>query len=59
MAGYQALQLLELVNQASVIINTAGSVILAAFGGGMDAFNQGINLSAVPLPSTPYTQPGA
>jgi hypothetical protein len=59
MAAYQAVELLNLVNEASTIINTAGSVIMAAMGGGMDAFSQGADFSAVPLPSTPYTQPGA
>lgn len=34
-AGYQALEILELANKASTIINTAGSVIAGLFGTGM------------------------
>ncbi|MEU4219605.1 hypothetical protein [Actinoplanes sp. NPDC026623] len=56
-AAYQAVQILKLVNKASQIINTAGTVILAAFGGGMDFAGQGGDLSAMPLPVTPYSVP--
>lgn len=58
-AGWQAIELLELINKASTIINTAGTVILAAFGGGMTMAGQGGDLSAVPLPAAPYAAPGA
>ncbi|GID98017.1 hypothetical protein ACFQFC_15820 [Amorphoplanes digitatis] len=58
-AAYQAIQIIKLVNKASQIINTAGTVILAAFGGGMAFAGQGGDLSAVPLPATPYSAPKA
>jgi hypothetical protein len=58
-AGWQAIELLEKINKASALINTAGTVILGAFGGGMDIAGQGGDLSAVPLPSAPYAGPGA
>ncbi|MFC3382546.1 tyrosine-type recombinase/integrase [Couchioplanes azureus] len=56
---WQAIELLELINKASMIINTGGTVILAAFGGGMTVAGQGGDLSAVPLPAAPYAAPGA
>lgn len=56
-AAWQAVELLELVNKASTIINTAGTVILAAFGGGMTVAGQGGDLTAVPLPMVPYAGP--
>jgi hypothetical protein len=59
MAAYQAVELLNLVNKASMIANTAGSVIMAAVGGSMDAFSQGDHLADVQIPSTPYARPGA
>jgi hypothetical protein len=59
MAAYQMTQLLALVNKASTIANTAGSVIMGAMGGGMDAFSQGSHLTDIPVPSTPYAAPGA
>jgi hypothetical protein len=58
-ATWQVIELLELINKASVIINTAGTVIMAAFGGGMTVAGQGGDLSAVPLPAAPYAAPGA
>ncbi|MBM2623398.1 hypothetical protein JIG36_48680 [Actinoplanes sp. LDG1-06] len=58
-AAWQVIELLDLVNKASQIINTAGTVILAAFGGGMVVAGQGGDLSGVQLPSAPYTAPGA
>ncbi|GAA2475688.1 hypothetical protein [Winogradskya humida] len=58
-AAWQAIELLELVNKASAIINTAGTVIMAAFGGGMAVGGQGGDLSAFPLPTAPYARPGA
>jgi len=36
-----------------------GTVILAAFGGGMTVAGQGGDLSGVPLPAAPYAAPGA
>jgi hypothetical protein len=58
-AAWQVVDMLELVNKASTIINTGGTVILAAFGGGMDIGYKGGDLSAVQLPTTAYTTPGA
>jgi hypothetical protein len=58
-AAWQVIDMLELVNKASTIINTGGSVILGIFGGGMDLGYKGGDLSAVPLPATGYTTPGA
>jgi len=63
-AGYGAaalivLDMLQLINDASVIINTAGTVILGLFGGVMDAAYQGGDLTSVPLPATAYSGPGA
>ena len=58
-ATWQAIDLLKLINRASTIINTAGTVIMSAFGGGMAIAGQGGDLSAVPLPSAPYAPPGA
>ena len=58
MAAYQAVQIAQLVNKASQIINTAGTLILGAFGAGMDFADQGGDLSAVPLPAAPYAPPG-
>jgi len=60
MAAYQAMEILELVNKASTIINTAGSVIMGLFGTGMIVSGEGGDLSAaVPLPSAAYAPPGA
>jgi len=59
MAAYQAVKIAQLVNTASQFINTAGTVILGAFGAGMDFADQGGDLSAVPLPATSYAPPGA
>ena len=58
-AGWQAIELLSLINKASTIINTAGTVIIAAFGGGMTIAGQGGDLSPVSLPAAPYAGPGA
>lgn len=58
-AAWQAVELLDRVNRASTYINTAGTVILAAFGGGMTIAGQGGDLSAVTLPDAPYAMPGA
>lgn len=63
-AGYGAaalivLDMLQLINDASVIINTAGTVILGLFGGVMDAAYQGGDLTSVPLPANAYSGPGA
>ena len=57
-AAWQVIDLLNLVNRASTIINTAGTVIMAAFGGGMTIAGQGGDLSSVPLPAAPYAMPG-
>jgi hypothetical protein len=58
-AGLQVMQMLKLFNDASLKINTAGSVILGLFGTGMDIGYQGGDLSTVPLPAAAYTAPGA
>lgn len=58
-AGWQAVELLKLVNRASTIINTAGTVIMAAFGGGLTVAGRGGDLSAMPLPRTGYALRGA
>jgi hypothetical protein len=58
-AAWQALDMLKLANNASTIINTAGSVILGVFGTGMEIGYQGGSLSSVPLPDAAYTTPGA
>jgi len=63
-AGYAATALivadmLELANRASMIINTAGTVILGLFGAGMDLGYKGGELSVIQLPQVPYTAPGA
>jgi hypothetical protein len=58
-AALQVVQMLELFNDASVKINTAGSVIAGIFGGGMIVEYQGGELGTVPVPSGAYTAPGA
>jgi hypothetical protein len=58
-AALIVVDMLNLINRASVIINTAGTAILGLFGGGMDLAYQGGDLSAIPLPSVAYTAPGA
>ena len=63
-AGYAATALivadmLKLINKASTIINTAGTIILGLAGTGMDLGYKGGELSAIQLPSVPYTAPGA
>jgi hypothetical protein len=58
-AGLQVVQMLELFNDASMKINTAGSVIAGIFGTGMEIGYRGGDLSTVQLPSTAYTSPGA
>jgi hypothetical protein len=58
-AGLLVVDMLRLINKASTIINTAGTVIVGLLGGGMDAGYQGGDLSAVQLPSAAYTFPGA
>ncbi|MEU4427901.1 hypothetical protein AB0F81_45380 [Actinoplanes sp. NPDC024001] len=58
-AGLQLVQILAKINKASILINTAGSVILGVFGTGMDIGYKGGDLSTVPLPRTAYALPGA
>ncbi|GGL18936.1 hypothetical protein [Mangrovihabitans endophyticus] len=50
--------MLKLINQASTIINTAGTAILGIAGAGMDLGYKGGELSAIPLPNIAYTAPG-
>jgi hypothetical protein len=52
-------QMLELINRASTIINTAGTVILGLVGTGMDLGYKGGDLTRIQLPSAAYTAPGA
>lgn len=59
MAAYQALEILEIANKASIFVNTVGSVILGLFGTGMLLSGQGGDLSAVPLPSNGFALPKA
>ena len=58
-AALLAADILKLANNISTIINTAGTVILGAFGTGMVFADQGGDLSAVQLPSAAYMSPGA
>jgi hypothetical protein len=63
-AGYAAAallvkQMLDLINKASTIINTATTAILGSFGLGMDLAYRGGGLSDIKLPTAAYTSPGA
>jgi hypothetical protein len=58
-AALVVVDMLRLINKASTIINTAGTVILGLFGAGMDIGYKGGDLSAIPLPSAAYSFPGA
>ena len=51
------LDMLQKINSAAVKIQVAGGVILGLFGGAMDAFLQGGDLSRVPLPAGSYDHP--
>jgi hypothetical protein len=57
-AAVIVLDMLTLINDASIIINTAGTVILGLFGTVMDAAYQGGDLTSVPLPASAYAGPG-
>ena len=57
-AAWQAIEMLQLANKASTIINTGGSVVMGAFGTGVAVGYKGGDLSAVPLPSAAYAPPG-
>jgi hypothetical protein len=57
-AAWQAVEMMSLANRASTIINTGGTAVLGAFGAGMAVGYKGGDLSAVPLPKTPYLPPG-
>jgi hypothetical protein len=57
-AALIVIDMLKLINKASTIINTAGSVILGIFGGGMDLAYRGGALAAKPLPANAYSHPG-
>ncbi|BCY09207.1 hypothetical protein [Actinoplanes sp. L3-i22] len=56
-AALIVLDMLTLINRASTIINTAGTVILGLLGEGMSLAYQGGDLSSVPLPNAPYVSP--
>jgi hypothetical protein len=58
-AALIVVDMLRLINKASTIINTAGTIIAGLAGGGMDAADRSGELSAVPLPSVAYSLPGA
>lgn len=63
-AGYgvsalMVIDMLNLINKASLIINTAGTVIIGLFATGMDAAYQGGELSTQRLPELAYNPPGA
>jgi hypothetical protein len=57
-AALIVVDMLELINKASTIINTAGTVILGLFGLGMDGAFQGGDLASTPLPMVAYSHPG-
>lgn len=58
-ASLIVVDMLNLINKASTIINTAGTAVLGMFGVGMEIGYKGGDLSAVPLPSVAYNFPGA
>jgi hypothetical protein len=63
-AGYAATALLvadmlQLINKASTIINTAGTAILGIAGTAMDLGYKGGDLTGIQLPAVPYSTPGA
>ncbi len=51
------LDMLKLINDASLIINTAGTAIFGIFGEAMSLAYQGGDLTSVPLPNVPYVSP--
>ena len=58
-AALIVIDMLQLINKASTLINTAGTAILGIFGGGMTIAYRGGDLSATPLPNVAYAFPGA
>ncbi|MFC0006578.1 hypothetical protein [Micromonospora siamensis] len=58
-AALMVIDMLNLINKASLLINTAGTAILGFFGTGMDLAYQGGDLSSIKLPAVSYTAPGA
>ncbi|MDG4805812.1 hypothetical protein O7634_03470 [Micromonospora sp. WMMD1120] len=58
-AALMVVDMLALINKASLLINTAGTVILGLFGTAMDVAYQGGDLSTIKLPALAYTAPGA
>jgi hypothetical protein len=58
-AAIQVAEALKLVNKASQIINTAGTVVLGGFAGVLEAGAQANHLSDVPLPSAAFAAPAA
>ncbi|WP_433828774.1 hypothetical protein ACQP2E_05450 [Actinoplanes sp. CA-015351] len=58
-AALQVVEILAKLNKASIIINTAGSMILGIFGTGMTLGYRGGNLTTMPLPAGAYAKPGA
>jgi hypothetical protein len=58
-AAWQVIEMMNLINKASTIMNTAGTVILGIFGTGMNLGYQGGQLAATPLPAVAYSHPGA
>jgi uncharacterized protein YukE len=59
LAGYQALSLLNTVNKAATIANTAGTVIFGLMGGAEDFFSQVGHPADGLIPPAPYSPPGA
>jgi hypothetical protein len=59
LASIYTSRILANINKASKIIQTAGMVILGAFGGVVTFTDRGGDLSAVPLPATAYQPLGA
>jgi hypothetical protein len=58
-AAYLVLDMLRLVNDASMIINTAGAVVLGTFGAVRDATAQINHLGEIRLPEAAFSGPGA
>jgi hypothetical protein len=56
-AALITLEMLKLVNDASLIVNTAGTAIFGVFGEAMSLAKQGGDLSSLPLPNSPYVSP--
>ncbi|WP_229070818.1 hypothetical protein [Actinoplanes sp. DH11] len=58
-AALQAVEILAMVNKASILINTVGSTVMGIFGTGMTVGYRGGSLTTIPLPAGAYAKPGA